>query len=558
MFLKHRKGLCWLCCLLGAVCLALGITPCIDSDGKAGDSQEIRETRALEFGEWETQAATERQTQETRDETVMATTEGAIKATVWGPMEGSTDESVTGTVWSSENVPAGPAESEPADADEAISFEQLLYMASPVLLILGSIFAALFVFLYRQNRALAGPETELLLIFLCMLLIFRSMDAVLLLRIAARGLLLGVALICVRGFFSWFMHRCSLDWSAGHQLGMLVVRLTKRQSGYVLFQLFLCMAAICGVIFCLLPGRDSYLWYILSAICGFAFLLSVCCWIRLTRALDHLAEQIGRLHEGQAVTVHPGTFAALETWLGDLQQQRDAAVHTAVTSERFKVELISNVSHDLRTPLTAILGYGELLKHEAMSPEGRRQLEQLNRKAGYMRDLVEDLFELTKVSSGVLESKREPLDLIRLLEQTLGLYEDQLAAANLQVRRHYENESLMILSDGARLHQVFANLIGNAIKYTLAGTRIHLEVKTDGHECTVRVMNVASYEMDFDPSEITQRFTRGDKARSTMGSGLGLAIAQTYTASVGGTFGVSVDGDQFSAMVTLPLPDRET
>ncbi len=236
----------------------------------------------------------------------------------------------------------------------------------------------------------------------------------------------------------------------------------------------------------------------------------------------------------------------------DLNRQRDEAVRTAVTSERFKVDLISNVSHDLRTPLTAILGYGELLQKERLSADGNMQLAELNRKAGYMRDLVESLFELTKISSGVLESKKENIDLLRLLEQTIGLFDDALKEKNLSVRRHYPSDSLPLLTDGARMHQVFANLIGNAIKYTLPGTRIHLEVKKTAHDCIIRMINIASYEMDFDSSEILQRFVRGDKARTSEGSGLGLAIAQTYTESVGGTFEVKIDGEQFSAIVTLP------
>ncbi len=169
-----------------------------------------------------------------------------------------------------------------------------------------------------------------------------------------------------------------------------------------------------------------------------------------------------------------------------------------------------------------------------------------------MRELVESLFELTKVSSGAEVSKVEELDLLRLLEQTVGLFDDQLTAAGLTVRRHYAQETLSVTTDGARLHQVFANLLGNAIKYALPGTRIHLQVTERDGRCTVRMTNIASYEMDFSPTEITQRFVRGDKARSTKGSGLGLAIAQTYTESVGGSFHVEIDGDQFAAIVTIP------
>ena len=247
-----------------------------------------------------------------------------------------------------------------------------------------------------------------------------------------------------------------------------------------------------------------------------------------------------------------GPFAETEEKLKAVQSAHTEAIRQAVTGERFKVELISNVSHDLRTPLTAILGYGELLEQQPMSEEGKLQLSRLNQKAGYMRDLVDSLFELTKVSSGVLEPKREAIDLIRLMEQTIGLFDDQLTAAGLRVKRQYAMKEAALNTDGSMLHQVFANLLGNAIKYALKGSRIYLEAAETDSGYRVRMVNTASYEMDFTAEEIVQRFARGDKARSTQGSGIGLAIAQTYTEAVGGAFRIAIDGDQFSAIVTLP------
>lgn len=239
-----------------------------------------------------------------------------------------------------------------------------------------------------------------------------------------------------------------------------------------------------------------------------------------------------------------------------IQTEHREAVAQAVADERFRVDLIANVSHDLRTPLTAILGYGELLEKQPMSEDGKTQLSKLNRKAGYMRDLVDSLFELTKVSSGVLEPKREPIDLLRLLEQTVGFFDDPLTAAGLTVKRQYASQTAPLNSDGTMLHQVFSNLLGNAIKYALKGTRIYLELTEAEGKYLVRMVNTASYEMDFTAEEIVQRFARGDKARSTQGSGLGLAIAQTYAEALGGSFEIVIDGDQFNAIVTLPKSER--
>ena len=292
----------------------------------------------------------------------------------------------------------------------------------------------------------------------------------------------------------------------------------------------------------------------LLAVMGFlaAGVLGLMCLWRYGKGLGHLAAQLDNFQQGKPVTVGEGVFSRTEEQLLSLQAQHQEAIRAAVTGERFKVELIANVSHDLRTPLTSILGYSELLEQETLSPVGRERLERLCQKAGYMNELVESLFELTKVSSGVQEMKREEIDLVRLLEQTVGLFDDRLTAAGLTVKRSYGADALPLVTDGARMHQVFANLLGNAVKYALKGTRIFIDARETERGYAVRMVNTASYEMDFTPEEIVQRFARGDKARSTRGSGLGLAIAQTYTESVGGSFRVAVDGDQFNAIVELP------
>ena len=283
-----------------------------------------------------------------------------------------------------------------------------------------------------------------------------------------------------------------------------------------------------------------------TVIFGLFFLL------KYIREFQHFRKQLEHYRKGEPIAVEPGTFTQTEKQLLAIRKEHEEAVRTAVVGERFKVELIANVSHDLRTPLTSILGYSELLEKEELSPKGREQLMRLRDKSVYMNELVESLFELTKVESGVIEPKRECIDILRLLEQTVGFLDDRLQAASLEVRRQYAVDSLSVISDGRLLHQVFANLLGNAIKYAHPGTRIYLELKEDDDSARVRIVNTANYDMDFSEEEILERFARGDKARSTKGSGIGLAIAKTYTEAVGGTFRVKVDGDQFSAFVTLP------
>lgn len=399
-----------------------------------------------------------------------------------------------------------------------------------VLILAG--FAAGFtgVFLLAAREPLLGPDLAAILLGLCLVS----------LEIDSPVLPLGLLLLSLRELWGWLWKGLSLDWCLCH-------RLVKRL-GWQFPVLSLESFVLLGVLIYGYP-RLSHL---IVAGLALALLLALACLLRWYRDLTHLQKQLSNLSQGLPAVPKKGAFNEAEVSLSRLQQTHRKAIQTAVTSERFKVELISNVSHNLRTPLTSILGYSELLQAEDMSPEAREKLALLQQKAEYMEALVESLFELTKVSSGVLEPKLSELDLIRLLEQTLGLFDDQLTAAGLQVRRHYEAETLPLVTDGARLHQVFANLLGNAIKYALSGTRIHLEVRETASVVRVRMVNTASYEMDFQPEEILQRFARGDKARSTKGSGLGLAIAQTYTESLGGSFRIAIDGDQFSAIVELP------
>lgn len=425
-----------------------------------------------------------------------------------------------------------------------------------LLCIAAAVSAAAAIFVFWQKAPILGPDGMCIIGAFIILLFYAFLDMEYIMWTSTYNFWMTTARILsgftflhiLRELWGWILAKFSLSWC-------LVYRISKRsrlpQFTLLLFVGWIVLT-LAGFVFTLFRYRYYSLHWVSCA--GFviaAVLGCICLWM-YGADLSHFQKQLDNYQQGSPITVGDGAFSQTEAQLLEVQAQHEEAVRTAVTSERFKVELISNVSHDLRTPLTAILGYSELLQKEALSPEGQEQLRCLHLKAGYMNDLVESLFELTKVSSGVIEAKKEQIDLVRLLEQTIGLFDDQLVSAGLSVRRNYPSDALPVITDGARMHQVFANLLGNAIKYALAGTRIYLEVKEAENCFLIRMMNTSSYEMDFKPEEIMQRFARGDKARSTKGSGLGLAIAQTYTESVGGTFRVSVDGDQFSAIVELP------
>lgn len=489
----------------------------------------------------------------TAQDMTMANTQVTISPSTY-PVENQTEPGTTGSILPSEpgnRETTRPTTSGQDSRSSAAGKDSRGRKALGLFLCLSGIAMAIVaVFLLRQETPILGPDgVALLPPVLAMLSYF--------LLIIPNGnqenmsvgiLITFLVLMSAREIWGWIRAKHPLSWCLIHRLAG---RCPMPQLSLMVYVGWI--VAILGEIAFLSFQRIWYIPYTTPLICAIlSGILGVCCLWKYGADLHHFEKQLDNFRNGLPIAVKDGAFAQTEAQLLEVQAQHEEAVRTAVTSERFKVELISNVSHDLRTPLTAILGYGELLQKQALSPEGREQLLRLNQKAGYMRDLVESLFELTKVSSGVIEAKKEKIDLIRLLEQTIGLFDDQLTAAGLRVRRHYAADSLPVVTDGARMHQVFANLLGNAIKYALPGTRIHVEVKDGDAGCTVRMINTASYEMDFNPEEIIQRFARGDKARSTKGSGLGLAIAQTYTESVGGAFTVAVDGDQFSAIVKLP------
>lgn len=229
------------------------------------------------------------------------------------------------------------------------------------------------------------------------------------------------------------------------------------------------------------------------------------------------------------------------------------SIRTILEQERLKVDLITNISHDLKTPLTSIIGYGEQLSRQMLSPEADVLVSKLNHKSVYLLDMVEEVFELSKASSGHLPMKRETIDIGRLLEQTLGEMDEELCASGFQLKKDYPLTGMLVLCDGLHMHRVFQNLFDNALKYACPQTRIFIHASQRSDQfCEIRIRNTSRVPLDFDPEEITKRFVRGEKARTGEGSGLGLAIAKTYTESCGGQFHIAIEDDCFIAVICLP------
>jgi len=231
----------------------------------------------------------------------------------------------------------------------------------------------------------------------------------------------------------------------------------------------------------------------------------------------------------------------------------DESLEEQMKSERMKVNLVTNVSHDLKTPLTSIISYLDLLSKEDLSEISRDYVNILIKKSDMLKNMVADLFDLAKTTSGDINLDLEPIDLKKLLEQTLADMEDNIKDSKMQIKITLPEDPLIIKADGKKLYRVVQNLIDNALKYSLEGTRIYIDLGEKENIASLTVKNTASYEMKFSKEEITQRFYRGEEARTGEGSGLGLSIAESFTSVSGGSFHVEVDGDQFKVTISFKI-----
>lgn len=313
-------------------------------------------------------------------------------------------------------------------------------------------------------------------------------------------------------------------------------------------------------------ARLGYDGFLIGALLGLISLaLAVFLLLRYLREYNRNMDEFGLIVD-YAAQVRAGTataplalppendFAPLAADLSDIHSGISRAVEERVRSEKMKVELVTNVSHDLKTPLTSIINYVDLLGKEALLPDFTNDyVKIIAQKADRLKNLVQDLFEISKANSGAAELNPEQLDLVSLVEQTLAEMDGMLGTAGVEIKTQFSASRPLVLADGKKLHRVFENLLGNALKYSLTGTRVYISVREQGSLAEVTFKNVAGYEMTFTAEEIIERFQRGDSSRATEGSGLGLAIARSFLELSGGRLTVELDGDLFKAIATLPL-----
>ena len=247
-----------------------------------------------------------------------------------------------------------------------------------------------------------------------------------------------------------------------------------------------------------------------------------------------------------------GDFKKHAETLNKVNDGLSRAVNEKMKSERLKTELITNVSHDLKTPLTSIVNYVDLMKKEDIQQEKVKEyLEVLDRQSKKLRKLTLDLLEASKASSGNMAVETEPTDINLFLSQLEGEYSEKLQTASLTLYISYAENGTFINADGRLLSRVFDNIMNNICKYTQADTRVYVSAKNTYDKVEIKFKNISKYQLNISGDELMERFVRGDTSRTTEGSGLGLSIAKSLTELQGGTLDIVVDGDLFKAIVTM-------
>ncbi|MCD8340831.1 MAG: HAMP domain-containing histidine kinase [Clostridiales bacterium] len=277
-------------------------------------------------------------------------------------------------------------------------------------------------------------------------------------------------------------------------------------------------------------------------------------WLRVQKGGEVLAS--GDLSYQTDTTGLPRDLRRHAEHMNTASQAMEQSVSERIKSDRFRTELITNVSHDLKTPLTSIINYVDLLKKLNLQDETAREyLDVLDRKSQRLKTLTEDLVEASKASAGVLTVNKERLDLSQLVHQAIGEYEDRLERAKLEVRVQAPKEPIFVMADGRHTWRILENLLSNCTKYAMPGTRVYVDlVKKDGF-AAVSVKNISADPLNIPASELMERFVQGDESRSTEGSGLGLSIAQSLARLQGAEFQLAVDGDLFKASLTFPVEE---
>ncbi|AFS79729.1 two-component system signal transduction histidine kinase [Gottschalkia acidurici 9a] len=289
----------------------------------------------------------------------------------------------------------------------------------------------------------------------------------------------------------------------------------------------------------------------------FPITIGLAAWLALKRVkqFNEIKEGVEKIKDGDMNHVinvsGDGEFGKLSANINSITDGLKKSVNNELKSERLKTELITNVSHDIRTPLTSIITYVDLLKREEDREKSQEYIEILDQKAQRLKTLTDDLFEATKASSGSIPVNFEKIDMISLITQGLGELNDKIEQSELKFKINHPNDKVYVRADGKLLWRVIENLLSNIFKYALKGSRVYVDIEESENTVNLIIKNISAYELNISANELMERFKRGDESRSSQGSGLGLSIAKSLISIQNGQFDIEVDGDLFKATIQM-------
>lgn len=300
-------------------------------------------------------------------------------------------------------------------------------------------------------------------------------------------------------------------------------------------------------------GSGGFFGFVLAAIYSVLVLRYIIQLLDKAKELNIASEQVSAGNFNINLNENMGILTPLAKNLNNINKGFSLAVDKEIKSQRMKAELISNVSHDLKTPLTSIITYVDLLKNEEIDRDTQKEyIGILDKKSQRLKVLIEDLFEASRATSGNVELNLEKVDVVALFRQTLGELEEKINGSSLQFKINTPESKVICNLDGRRTYRVFENIMTNILKYAMENSRVYIDITENINEVSFTFKNISAYEMNFDAYEITERFTRGDASRNTEGSGLGLSIAKSFIELQGGTLEIIIDGDLFKLIVGFP------
>ena len=296
---------------------------------------------------------------------------------------------------------------------------------------------------------------------------------------------------------------------------------------------------------------------------GIGILLLIAFWIGVLYKLlqynqkrEKIKKALKTIYEGKEEYIRlqedelTGILKEMAVYINDIAGGFSNAIQESLKSERLKTELITNVSHDIKTPLTSIINYVDLLKKEDIQNEKAKEyIEILDKKSQRLKKLTEDLVEASKVSSGNVKLKIEIINLKELLNQTTGEFEDRFESRKLKIEMNLPETDIKIQADNRYMYRIIENIFSNITKYALEGSRVYIDLENIENKIHLSIKNISQDKLNISADELMQRFVRGDRSRYTEGSGLGLSIAKSLTELQGGEFSISIDGDLFKVEI---------